>query len=267
MSDQDEPRAEPLQFDEAEYTGPEGSAPACAACKREIAEEYYSVNGTIFCGPCRQGIAEALEGGSGTGRFLRASLFGLGAAVAGFAIYFGVMIVTHWQIGLISVLVGFMVGAAVRAGSRGRGGWLYQLLAVFLVYTAIVASYVSTAVFMSNEEGKVERAAEQAADRPPAWPNNDATLVKQAAAAAKPPEAVAVAMAPGVMIMGLMMLVGNIYALPILVGTQAPIGLLIIGFALWEAWKINRKTPIVFTGPHRVGDDGKGLPRVVPSHA
>jgi len=263
MSDQVVPEAEPLQFDEAEFGGQEASGPSCAACKREIAEEYYSVNGAILCGHCRQNIAAAMEGGSGTGRFLRASLFGLGAAVAGFGIYFGVMVVTKLQIGLISVLVGFMVGAAVRAGSRGRGGWLYQLLAVFLVYTAIVASYVSTAVFMSNEQGKVERAA----DRHPARPNNDAAPAKRAAAAAKPPEAGAVAPGPGEMIMGLMTIVGAFYALPILVGTQAPIGLLIIGFALWEAWKINRKTPIVFTGPHRVGEDGKGLPQAVPDHA
>ncbi len=232
MSDQDEPGAVPLQFDEAEYTGPEGSAPTCAACKREIAEEYYSVNGAILCGPCRQNIAEALEGGSGTGRFLRASLFGLGAAVAGFAIYFGVMVVTHWQIGLISVLVGFMVGAAVRAGSRGRGGWLYQLLAVFLVYSAIVASYGSPIVLE--------------------WFNRGAGVV---------------ATTPGRTMLVLMMYVGIFYALPIIKGTQAPIGLLIVGFALWEAWKINRKTPVVFTGPHRVGDEEKGLPQVAPGHA
>jgi hypothetical protein len=35
-----------------------------------------------------------------------------------------------------------MVGGAVRAGSRGRGGWLYQGLAMFLTYGSIVSSYV-----------------------------------------------------------------------------------------------------------------------------
>ena len=250
MSDQNEPVAEPLQFDEAEYAGPEASGLACAACKREIAEEYYSVNGAIFCGECRQNIVAALEGGSGTGRFLRASLFGFGAAVAGFAIYFGVMYVTNYEIGLISILVGFMVGAAVRAGSGGRGGWLYQLLAVFLVYSAIVASYGSTAVIMMVKQGKVDAAG----------------AAKQDGTAAKPPEAVPGAMRPAEILLGLTMIVGFFYALPIQVGFQSPIGLLIIGFALWEAWKINKKTPIVFTGPHRVGDEGGGLPQVAPGH-
>ncbi len=262
MSDQDERGAAPLQFDEAEYAGPQGSAPTCAACKREIAEEYYSVNGAILCGPCRHNIAEAMEGGSGTVRFLRASLFGFGAAVAGFAIYFGVMYVTHWQIGLISILVGFMVGAAVRAGSGGRGGWLYQLLAVFLVYTAIAASYGSNVVIEMIKQNKAERAA----NRNPAPPDAQAEPAKDATDAAKDPEVAALRAAPVGMVTMLMILMGFLYALPIIQGTQAPIGLLIVGFALWEAWKINKKTPIVFTGPHRVGDEGGNSAPVVPGH-
>ena len=35
----------------------------------------------------------------------------------------------------------FMVGGAVHKGSEGRGGWLYQLLAIFFTYSAICASY------------------------------------------------------------------------------------------------------------------------------
>jgi hypothetical protein len=263
MSDQDELKVEPLQFDEAEYAESEASVPACAACKREIADEYYSVDGAIVCGECRRNIADALEGGSGMRRLVRATLFGVGAAAAGFAIYFGVMYVTNYEIGLISILVGFMVGAAVRAGSGGRGGWLYQLLAVFLVYSAIVASYGSTAILMAIKQDKVE----QAADRPPARPDDaaDAAPAKQADAV-KPPVVGDVAPAPAEILLGLMVIVGFLYALPIRVGFESPIGLLIIGFALWEAWKINKKTPIVFTGPHRFADEGGSLPQMAPGH-
>ena len=38
-------------------------------------------------------------------------------------------------------------------------------------------------------------------------------------------------------------------AIPILISVQAPISGLIFAFALWEAWKINRKVQIVFSGP------------------
>ena len=40
---------------------------------------------------------------------------------------------------------------------------------------------------------------------------------------------------------------------PIMVGFERPISLLILGFALWEAWKMNKRTVIDFTGPYRVG--------------
>jgi hypothetical protein len=35
-------------------------------------------------------------------------------------------------------------------------------------------------------------------------------------------------------------------------GLSNIIGLLIIAFALWEAWKINRKQAVQFTGPHAI---------------
>ena len=46
---------------------------------------------------------------------------------------------------------------------------------------------------------------------------------------------------------------GFAYALPVLVGFQQPIGLFIIGFALWEAWKINRRVRLEIQGPYTLG--------------
>ncbi len=43
-------------------------------------------------------------------------------------------------------------------------------------------------------------------------------------------------------------LMGLSLAAPFLGGVQNVIGLLIIGFALWEAWKINRRKPLPITG-------------------
>jgi hypothetical protein len=42
-------------------------------------------------------------------------------------------------------------------------------------------------------------------------------------------------------------------AAPFLGGFQNVIGILIIGFALWEAWKMNRHVPLIVEGPYRVG--------------
>src|SRR5258708_7153139 len=41
---------------------------------------------------------------------------------------------------LVTVFTGLFVGVAVRKGSKGRGGWRYQALAMFLTYCAIAAT-------------------------------------------------------------------------------------------------------------------------------
>ncbi|HEX2223383.1 MAG TPA: hypothetical protein VHN15_04160, partial [Thermoanaerobaculia bacterium] len=49
---------------------------------------------------------------------------------------------TGYEVGLISILVGFLVGAGVKKGSGGYGGWKYQTLAVALTYVAICCTYI-----------------------------------------------------------------------------------------------------------------------------
>src|SRR2546425_1113490 len=43
------------------------------------------------------------------------------------------------------------------------------------------------------------------------------------------------------------------YAAPIMIGISNPLHLLIAGFALYEAWKLNRGVAIRITGPYQVG--------------
>ena len=42
-------------------------------------------------------------------------------------------------------------------------------------------------------------------------------------------------------------------AAPFLAGFENVIGILIIGFALWQAWHMNASAPLVFRGPYAVG--------------
>ena len=56
-----------------------------------------------------------------------------------------------------------------------------------------------------------------------------------------------------VVLLELGVLIGIAYALPVFVAFQAPISGLIFGFALWEAWKINRRVQLAFNGPFRLG--------------
>ena len=50
-----------------------------------------------------------------------------------------------------------------------------------------------------------------------------------------------------------MHLLGLIFALPILVNLDSPIGLIIVAIGLYEAWTINRRVPLAITGPYRIG--------------
>ena len=75
-------------------------------------------------------------------RFLKATVFGTAAGAAGAFLYYAVLWLTGYQFGLVAIIVGLLVGGGVRAGCGGRGGWLYQALAIFLTYCAIVVTFV-----------------------------------------------------------------------------------------------------------------------------
>ena len=54
-------------------------------------------------------------------------------------------------------------------------------------------------------------------------------------------------------VLAIAVIVAFILSVPILIGFSNPISLLIVGFALWEAFKLNRKVNLVITGPHNIG--------------
>ncbi len=132
----------PLQFDAmvpAAETGAVASAMPCVLCRKPIAERYYEANGKTVCEQCKQRVdARSAAGGGSVGKAL---LFGAGAAAVGAAVYYAVLAMTNLNLGLISVLVGYMVGKAVRKGSVGFGGPRYQAIALVLTYLAIGATY------------------------------------------------------------------------------------------------------------------------------
>ena len=114
----------------------------CALCQSTIYDTYFDVNGKSTCESCRYELESRGTEGSGAGRFLRALMAGLVAGVVGSAIYYAVVALTGYEIGLVAIVVGFMVGFAVRWGSGGLGGRPYQILAVAITYVRIWSSKV-----------------------------------------------------------------------------------------------------------------------------
>src|SRR5438445_5527476 len=143
--------SEELQFDRV-ITDSTSSAPPgkpaviCAACQTSIETEYYDVNGNIFCSRCRTAVESAAETPRGIGPLIIAGIFGLGAGVIGAIIYYAVMAIAHLEIGIVAILIGYMVGYAVRKGAHGRGGRRFQVLAVALTYASVALAYTPIVV-------------------------------------------------------------------------------------------------------------------------
>ena len=280
-SKQPESRSEPLQFDVAESgAGAERlTAPTCARCSAAIVAAYYEVNQAIVCPICR----DALKNPPGTTVRRVSAAVGLGAlaAVGGSILYFAVAAITGREFGLVAIVVGFGVGKAVHKGSRGRGGWAYQTLAVSLTYLAIVSTYVP--LIAKEFQNMPARSAGHGSARPTSdttavAPNESATrltLPDTALGGARPDSGFSVSQAGtpatarpnairpahlgvGTVLLGIGALVLLAAIVPIAAGFSNIIGLLIIGIAVFEAWKLNRRVALTITGPYRVsgGPDG-----------
>lgn len=235
-----------LQFDRAE-SGDEGSTPAsCTRCKNPLQGSYYEANGAVVCETCRAALEREWNRGSSAGRFGRALFFGLAAAAAGAGLYYGILALTGYEFGLVAIVVGLMVGLAVKKGSNGRGGWRYQALAMFLTYTSIVSSYVPLIV----KEFRERRAALSADSLAPAPANSASALAADSIQTATEP------MSAGRFVLGMLIVVGLLYALPFMAGLENILGLVIIGIGLYEAWKLNKPESLSVTGPYQVGSAG-----------
>lgn len=230
-----------LTFDRVVTTADAADSPAatsvtCAVCHSTIDTEYYDVNGSAFCDACRQQVEAAAATPRGVWRFLRAAAFGVGAALAGAAIYYAVIAITGYEIGLVAILIGYMVGYAVRKGARG-GSLRYQILAVTLTYGAVGLAYTPMAI----EAALKESPASEAATAPAAADAEQS--------AATPPSA-------GEFLIALAFVAGMILILPVLVATSNVMGLisaLIIFFGMHQAWKMTGTPVLHVQGPYRVG--------------
>jgi hypothetical protein len=135
-----------LQFDRAESSAsvsPASGQPAvvCKACAKTISGDYYQLNGKIACASCRTAIANSVATPAGVQPFVSALAFGILAAIAGAAIYYGVIKFANLEIGIIAIAIGYMVGWAVKKGAGDRGGRRFQIMAVVLTYWAVGVAY------------------------------------------------------------------------------------------------------------------------------
>ncbi len=212
MSDEPGPR-----FDPAEFEYPSVS-PQCARCSRPLQAFYFDANGAAVCEACGHALEAESTAGSGVGGAARAIAAGAGAAVVGALLYYAIVRLTGYHFGLIAIVVGYGVGVAVRWGSRARGGWRYQALAMLLTYAAMVGIYTPPIARAARADTAQAVVTEPSTD--PAAPSGMAAVVAHTIAA------------------------------PFVAGFENIIGVIIIGIGLYEAWKLNARTTMTITGPH-----------------
>ena len=230
-----------LQFDTAVPSAERVEAPAssgvtCDACHRVIDHQYFDLNGHPVCGACRQQIA--LHSGTPRGArvFGVAAVYGSIAAFLGAVLYYAVIAITNFEIGLVAIAIGYMVGYAVRVATEGRGGRRFQILAVALTYWSVGLAYTPM-VFRqaSNQQQQQTQTTRQAA---PQSSLNDAGT--------------------GTASLGFAfaVVVGFSLALPILaVLSSMPGGLItaaIIGFGMHQAWRMTAVPEFTISGPYRI---------------
>jgi hypothetical protein len=127
------PPANPTpQFATAEYAGGD----VCKSCHQPISGSYYRINGSLACERCTTQLQTQLPKDNHAS-FVRALMFGLGAAILGLIGYAAFTIITSIRIGYISLAVGWLIGKAMRTGSRGIGGLRYQIAAALFTYAAV----------------------------------------------------------------------------------------------------------------------------------
>jgi hypothetical protein len=250
-----------LQFDRAvpasQSSDAATQAVVCAACGSTVRLWYYDVGGEQYCGGCKQKLERESGSVRGWSVTLRAALYGLAAAVAGAIIYYGVIAITNFEIGIVALLIGYMVGFAVRKGANGRGGRRLQVVAAGLTYFSVALAYFPLAMKGAVEGSKVGEPAAIAVD---------STLGEQetpnAAAQAELDSGLQAATADGAQatmnpVVAMGVLLAFSLALPIMVifGTL-PSGLisgLIIGIGMRQAWAMTRVADLTILGPFKVG--------------
>ncbi len=256
-----------LQFDSAlpaDASAPTG--PACGECGEAISVYYYETAGHTVCRRCKMKYeaANGAAGGTSGSRLAGAVVLGGLGAIAGAAIYLGVAYFTGYEVGLIAILVGFIVGKAVFVGSGKRGGRRYQVLATVLTYFAISVSYVPAMLMQMVEEGEQASATAGAvtAAAPSAVPDEAVTGVDEASA-----------LTPGVTPAGIGALIGiagvMLAIAPIrVVISDFPgslISVVIIGIGLVQAWQGARRQSLEFKGPFKLAGAPTSRPDAEPA--
>ena len=248
----------PLSFDNAGAP----SAATCVKCGALLPGSYHTSTDQMACSTCRVTAEEQQRGAAGAEGIVRAFAFGLGAAIVGAGAYYAFVKVTNIEWALITGLVGLGVGKAVNIGGRGLGGRKYQLIAVLLAWMAMGGAYfpfLAEGAMTGASKAQKEAVVEAQARADSIDEANDAVAEPDSAALAASANAhEAVKRIKNFKVpLGAILIASiiGIFTTPFLVTLMSPLSGVIMAFALYRAWKVNRGegvSMVSVAGPFRL---------------
>jgi hypothetical protein len=232
------------QFKTAEYTVTSGGD-RCKTCNQAIVGQYYRVNGVTACQSCAEQVKSQMPKDTHQA-YMRAIIFGVGAAILGLILYAAFGIITGLEIGYISLAVGYIVGKGITYGSKGMGGRRYQLAAALLTYAAVSIAAIPIGISQSNKADRTpdvnqSQSSLSVSDQSPKASSADASRQDAQGAGSRPGLGAA---------LGYLALLG--LASPFLQlqdPIQGVIGLVILFVGIRIAWKLTAGSSVDIIGP------------------
>lgn len=249
MSNREEEGKQPhdhaLDFEHAQYAGQAPVGLTCTTCGSAPKGNYYSVNGATTCVACLETL-QANQQGS----FVKALGMGLLAGGVGALVYYGIRAATGYDLAIITIALGVIVGIAVRRGAGARRSILYRLMALGIAWVSMCVTYVPMIAtsLVAPEPAQGEEAA--ADDVNVAEADDEAGIVPPPTAELAPEPGVEAPMPSGVAyaVAGVLSL-----AVPFLLAFEFELlGVLIFALGLWEAWKRSAASPFEVAGPFQL---------------
>lgn len=120
----------------------------CQRCQAEIPEGHQvevrgrgrQAQNALLCANCAAELEREMQAETENPNLILAALAGLGAATIGALVWYGVVVITNYQVGIIAAGIGWLVGIAVVFGSGRKRGPALQAISVIITLMALVVS-------------------------------------------------------------------------------------------------------------------------------
>ena len=235
------------QFGSAEYKATSGGD-VCLSCKQPTSGAYYRINGVQACERCADQVKAQIPIDSHSA-FVRGVIFGIGGAIVGLALYAAFGILTGLEIGYVALAVGWLVGTAIKKGSRGIGGRRYQVAAVALTYAAVSLAAIPMGIAQII---KAKKASAPAVASSPATASPETSTDQSTADTPTPPKPTETVHLSLVSVAGALLFAGLTSPfMELTSGFSGIIGLVILFVGVNIAWKITAAPKIEILGPFK----------------